>query len=206
MRNVQHGRRRWLILTTIGLAVGLPGGLALGAPLEVLVGAMIVTPLMLGLSGLLLGGSQWVALRDRLPGSTRWIGLSALGFAVGFTAAVVLVEQGGAWLTGEPTRMATTGPLGLAVSLVVIGLIGGGTLGLAQSLAVRGVDGAVRAWTATSAVGLTVAFLFGMGVAALTGGMASGAGLSLFLLTSGLVYAALTGRAIERIVATPRSP
>ncbi len=200
MGDMSHGRTRWLVASTLGLAVGIPGGLALGAPLEVIVGAMLVTPLMLGLSGLLLGGSQWLALKDRMPGVVRWIGLTALGFAVGFTVAVVLVEQGGERLTGEPMRLATAGTFGLAASLVVMGVVGGSTLGLAQSLAVRGVEGAMRTWTVASATGLTVGFLVGMGLATAAGGMGTAPGLVLFLLSSGAVYAGLTGRALQRIV------
>lgn len=63
---------RWIALSTVGLAVGIPGGLVLGAPAEVIVGAMIVTPVMLALSGLFLGAFQWIVLRRVLTRPARW--------------------------------------------------------------------------------------------------------------------------------------
>ena len=191
---------RWLLASTVGLAVGIPAGLALGAPLEVIVGAMIVTPLMLALCGLFLGTSQWIALRGVLPQPTRWVPLTIVGFAAGLTIAVVAVETGGALLTGSPVRIATADTLGLLASVLVVGGFGGALLGVTQALALRHCPGALAKWAKASAVGLASGFGTGALMASALGGMMSGVGVVVFLVVSGPIYAAITGRTLRTMV------
>lgn len=190
---------KWILASTLGLLVGIPAGVAIGAPLELIVGMMIITPLMLGLIGLFVGASQSFALDRRLTGKAKWVGLTVLGFAVGFTIALVLVEQAGIWITGSPLRMSSAGPVDLALAFVALGLIGGGVVGASQSWAMRDVHGAGLRWTASSALGLTAGFLAGLAGALLFGGMSNPVGGIVFLAVSALVYSAWTGRALLRI-------
>ena len=199
MDDVRVTVSQWLAASTIGIVVGVPGGLALGAPLEVLVGAMVITPLMLGLSGLLLGTSQWIAIRPVLRSPRRWVLLTMLGFAVGFTISVVAVEQIGALLTGEPIRISSAGLWELVVSMLVVGGLGGALLGLIQSLAFSDPRGFWTRWTSASALGLGGGFLVGCLVATAVGGVMSIPGVVVFFVTSGVVYSLVTVRALARL-------
>src|SRR4030095_4165892 len=100
-RNEGRGiRLRWTLASAAGLAVGLVAALALGAPIETVVGAMLVTPIMTGIVGAVFGTSQWVLLRRRLENARWWIPASAVGLGLGLAGGVVLVEQVGRALTG----------------------------------------------------------------------------------------------------------
>lgn len=191
---------RWIIGTALGLAVGLPAGVALGAPLEVVVGMMLVTPVMLGLVGAILGASQWVALRGRIERAWLWIVGSAAGFGIGMTAGVVLVENVGRMVTGAPVRLSTSGTLGLAISLVVLGVLGGIAAGGAQWFYLRRYCRPSPAWILTSAAALPAAWLLGLGVATLaSGGILNPVGLLLFLVVAGLMFGILTSRALPQL-------
>lgn len=193
-------RSKWIWASTFGLAVGIPAGLVLGAPLEVVVGAMIVTPLILALCGVVLGTSQWMVLRGLLPRAGRWVALTALGSALGLTISVVTVEMAGVLLTGTPTRIAGSGVVGLLVSVVVVGGLGGSVLGVTQALALRAYPGATRKWGTASGAGLALGFGTGAVVAMVLGGITSAAGTVAFLLVSGLTYSVVTGETLRALV------
>ena len=61
---------RWTVLCGLGLAGGLAVGLGLAAPVEAVVGMMLVTPVILALAGSMFGAAQWLAL-GRNRGSAR---------------------------------------------------------------------------------------------------------------------------------------
>lgn len=199
MGGVRALTSRWLVASTIGLVVGVPGGLALGAPLEVLVGAMVITPLMLGISGLFLGTSQWLAIRGFLPKPGRWVPLTTLGFAIGLTTSVVAVEQIGARLSDDPVRLGTAGFAELVLSVVVVGGLGGALLGLIQSLAFSDARRIWSRWTSASALGLGGGFLAGALIASSVGGVMSIPGVVVFLVASGLVYSLITLRTLASL-------
>src|SRR5687768_15877395 len=94
-RVVSDQRVRWVVFSGIGLTAGLGIGLGLSAPIEALVGMVIVTPVVLAIAGSLLGTSQSLAMwrfdRPRL----FWIGATAIGFAAGMTLGIVFVEMAG---------------------------------------------------------------------------------------------------------------
>ncbi len=197
MHTSQWSRRDWILASALGLGVGIPAGLALGAPLEVLVGGMLVTPLMTGLAGALLGTAQWAVVCRNFAAAGSWVAHTAFGSAIGFTFALVLVEKGGGWLTGSPVRMTTTGTYGLVVALAVLGLVGGGAVGFSQAIFLRKLGEPSANWTGVSAVGVAAGLLVGFGVSSLvTGELGEPLGLAVFFGVAGLVYGAVTGTAL----------
>lgn len=191
---------RWIIGTALGLSIGLPAGLALGAPLEVVVGMMLVTPVMLGLVGAILGASQWVALRRRVERAWLWILASAVGLGIGMTAGVVLVENVGRLITGAPVRLATAGTLGVAIAILVLGVLGGIAAGSAQWFYLRRYCRPSAAWILTSGTALPAAWLLGLAVATLAfGGIMNPLGLLLFLTVAGVTFGVLTWRALPQL-------
>lgn len=190
----------WILASASGLAVGLPAGLVLGAPLEIVVGMMLVTPVMLGLTGAVLGTSQWLVLREVLERSWLWIVTSAVGLGMGMTAGVVVVETVGRMITGGQVRLVSVGSAGLAVSFAAIGILGGITMGLAQWLHLRRQTAASAKWIVVNGIALPSGFLAGLLVATLGfGGMLNPAGAICFLLVSGSVYGGMTFRAMRQI-------
>src|SRR5688572_12967935 len=90
---VTQQRVRWVLFSGVGLALGLALGLGLADTIQELVGMMLVTPVVLGIAGTLLGTSQSVAMwrfdRPRLA----WIAATGIGLALGMTLGIVAVEM-----------------------------------------------------------------------------------------------------------------
>src|ERR1700686_1400712 len=100
-----HGEGfQWVGLTVLGLVGGLALALPLGVPIFAVLGAMVGTPIVLGIVGLGLGTAQGPIIRRRFSPSWWWLVVSALGMALGLTAGVTLVEQIGRALTGGPVN------------------------------------------------------------------------------------------------------
>src|SRR5262249_62326798 len=99
----------WTVLTVGGWAAGLGAGLLLGAPIQVVVGMMLVTPAVTVLAGGVLGTGQWLALR-RWRDTGWWVPATAIGLGAGLTIGVTLVEQLGRWLTGGPGNLVRLTP------------------------------------------------------------------------------------------------
>ncbi len=99
-------------------------GFPAGGALTILLTGPVDAPLPALLGGLLaggiVGGAQWLALRDRLPDAAWWIPATALAHAAGLTAGSALV--------GYQTGMA---------QLAVQGAVTGLALGIAQGLLLR---------------------------------------------------------------------
>ncbi len=192
----------WWLASALGLALGIPAGLALGAPLEVVVGMVLVTPIMLGMVGAIVGTSQWLVLRRQLARAGWWVAVTAVGLSAGLTTAVVVIEKGGALLTGGPVRLATTGLGGLAAAVALLGILGGIALGIAQWLYLRRRTRATAGWIWSNTLALTAGLLLGLGLASLVfGDVRSLAGAAAFLVSSGLVFGLITARALPRAVA-----
>src|SRR5262245_28230639 len=108
MTEAERGRglaARWVFLCGLGLAAGLSVGLGLAAPVQALVGMMLVTPVVLALAGSMFGAAQWLAIWRAPRAGARWVGASALGLGVGMTAGIVLVEALGRAITGGQVRL-----------------------------------------------------------------------------------------------------
>ncbi len=192
---------RWVVLSALGLVVGIAAGLGLAGQIEALVGMVLVTPVMLALAGSLFGASQWLAVWRWHRAGVRWVAASAAALGVGMTLGVVLVEVVGRAITGEQMRLVGGGPAGRVLSLAVIGTLTGLAVGATQRIALRPYGGAPAGWTGRC----TAAFGAGLpagGLAAdlLIGGLGSPAGFATFLGVTGLVVGLATAQAAKRAV------
>lgn len=194
-------RWRWTLSSALGLALGLVAALALGAPIETLVGAMLVTPILTGIVGAVLGTSQWVVLRRRLEGARWWIPASAAGLGLGLAGGIVLVEQIGRAVTGGQINVRTLSVPERAASMALVGLVSGLALGAAQWLILRrrpGIAGRKWFW------GITLAFTVSLCASSLLadlvfGGLAALPGFIGFVLAAGLLIGAMTASQAARL-------
>lgn len=190
----------WMLWSAAGLALGLVAALALGAPLETVLGAMLVTPALTSIVGAFLGTSQWVLLRRRMDNARWWIPASAAGLGLGLTAGVVLVEQVGRLITGGQVSLGTLDVLTRAGSVAVVGLVGGVCLGAAQWLVLRSLSPAARSWTWATTLSLGAAFLIGsLAADLLFGGLMAPVGFIAFVVVTALLAGALTSRPLARL-------
>jgi hypothetical protein len=163
---------RWL---AVGLAFPVAGyiGWGVGGRVDAVDAALVGG----ALTGAGLGAVQWWAAKGALGRAAAWIGVSAVGYAVGLAA--------GAALVGYDTDLG---------SLAVMGLVSGAALGAAQGLALarHGSRGLALPW----AVAMPV--LFALGWIASTGigvdvddqfTVFGAAGAIVFTLLSGLLLA-----------------
>ncbi|HSS77542.1 MAG TPA: hypothetical protein VLV54_12455 [Thermoanaerobaculia bacterium] len=200
-------RLRWTLLSAAGLAIGLIAALALGAPIQAVVGGMLVTPILTSMVGAIFGTSQWVLLRRRLASARWWIPASAVGLGLGLALGVVLVEQTGRAITGGQVHVATLGSLSRALSMTVVGLVSGAALGAAQWLVLRSRRAVAWRWFLISALGLGGALLVAsLATDLLFGGLRSPLGLAGFVLVAGLVAGAATSKAFVGLVESPARP
>ena len=192
---------RWVLLSGIGLAAGLVIGLVVAAPIEGLVGMMLVTPIMLAIAGSILGTSQSLAMWRLDRRQVLWIGATGAGFAVGMTIGIVAVEAIGRAITGEQMRLVALSPAARSLGLALIGLLTGLAVGLAQGLVLR-ESRMARRWVLLSAVGFGVGLPGGGLVAdAAVGGLASLPGIAIFLVAAGLITGAVTATGAVRATA-----
>ena len=181
-----------MLLTTVGLGGGIAAALALGGPVQRVVGMMLVTPILTSLVGAVLGTAQAVQRRRM---RWQWVVATTVGTGIGLAAGVVVVEQGGRFLTGQALRVAGLTPLMRAGSFLVVGAVAGLLLGVAQWLVVRRERPRVKNWVTATTAGLAVAFAASSVVVdGLLGGMRSPAGGLAFVLLAGVVFGALTSR------------
>lgn len=193
-------RLRWTLLSALGLSLGIVAALVLGAPIEAVVGMMLVTPVLTGLVGAVLGTSQWVVLRRRIANARWWIPASAAGLGIGLAAGVVLVEQIGRAVTGGQVSIGSLDSGTRALSMAVVGLVSGICLGAAQRLVLRSGPGISRGWLGMSTLGLGAALVAGsLAADFIFGGLKSPAGLFGFVLVAGLVAGAITSRPLARL-------
>lgn len=176
---------RWMGATLVGLVVGFigsftavdaivgPGGPeAVGIPFEV------AFPVVLGVTGAVVGTFQWLAVRRRVPLPPTWIPATATGLLL----ATLVVMQ-----TPEGTTLPTAVAWGAVHSLMVAVAVGG-----LQWLAIRDAD-PHRRWLAASLAGWLTAGIAGDIVAWLTDG-----GLGMIVILA--VWAALTGPVLHRLL------
>jgi hypothetical protein len=183
----------WTTLTMVGLAGGLAAGLLLGRPLEAIVGMMLVTPIVTGLVGCVLGLSQVVYLRSSLERAILWVVATCLGLAIGLAGGVILIEQAGTAILGHRPHLFQLSPSVRALCLMALGLIAGAVLGLAQRLVLRRSRLRVTHWASLSAIALGTAFgISSLVVDAMNGGFGSTAGAITFVVLASAVYGAVS--------------
>ncbi|MGH9363272.1 MAG: hypothetical protein ACRD2T_15280 [Thermoanaerobaculia bacterium] len=191
---------RWTVLTTVGLAAGLVAALAAGGPVEAVVGMLLAMPVVTGIVGLVLGGTQWLELRRRVRPAGRWIAASAVGLSIGLLGGVAIVEQIGRAVTGGQVSLRTMGSGWVIASFAVVGVVSGLLLGLMQWLAFRrfGLPGAF--WVATSTLAMSAALFAGALVAeTVTRGVMTPGGFALFALLAGAILGAISGRRLRSV-------
>ncbi len=193
---------RWILLCGVGLGAGLSVGLGVSAPIEAVVGMMLVAPIVMVIAGSLLGAVQWLAVWRSPRAGALWVGASALGFGLGMTLGVVALELIGRAFTGEQLRLVTMDPVGRFFGLALAGTMAGLAVGAAQRVALRRVTAISGRWILMSAAG------FGLGLPAgsltadlLLGGLRSPGGFAAFLGVAGLVIGALTVKGAQGIAA-----
>jgi hypothetical protein len=139
METLTHTRRSGQLRTALSWLptfLGFPlGGLAA----KLIVGPVdSITPAIIGgaITGAVLGGAQWLALRRRGLSPMPWIAATTVGLAIGLGAGAHVVDY-----ATTTTALATQGAL--------CGLV----LGLAQGLVLKGQLGRIAwAWPAALAV------------------------------------------------------
>ena len=192
---------RWTVLCGLGLAGGLAVGLGLAAPVEAVVGMMLVTPVILALAGSMFGAAQWLAL-GRNPGfGASWVATSGIGLGIGMTIGIVLVEMLGQALTGEPMRLQALDMLGRLGGLTFIGAFAGLGLGAAQWLTLRPAAPMARRWIVLCVAGFGAGLPAGSLAAELVGGLQSPVGFAAFLGVAGLTLGVFTARGGAAIAA-----
>ena len=97
----------WTLATTLGMLIGyLPLALVVGS-LDLGV-ARVIVPII---SGILLGLAQWLVLRPYISKSHYWILNHAVGWVVGFTLGLFVVQ------------LLSKTPLGMLLGFISFGLI-----------------------------------------------------------------------------------
>lgn len=190
----------WTLLSALGLSLGIIAALVFGDPIGAVVGMILVTPVLTGLVGTVLGTSQWIVLRRRIANARWWIPATAAGLGIGLAAGVVLVEQIGRVLTGGQVNVRSMDVSTRALSMAVVGLVSGLCLGAAQKLVLRSRSAIGWSWLGMSTLGLGVALVAGsLAADFLFGGLASPAGFIGFVLVAGLVAGAITSKPLVRL-------
>ena len=130
-----------------------------------------------------------------------WVIATIVGVGIGLAAGVVVVEQGGRFITGQAMNVVRLTPLMCAFSLFVVGSVAGTVLGVAQWLVLRRETVRIRNWVSATAAGLASGFcISSLVVDVLIGGIASPLGVLSFVLVAGVVFGLLTGRPLRHAV------
>lgn len=203
MNSSQAERLQWIALTVLGLVAGLALALPLGVPIFAIAGAMVGTPIVLGIVGLSLGTAQRPIIRRHLSSSRWWVLASTLGMALGLTAGVILVEQVGRAIVGGPVNFRMLSVTARAMSFGTIGLLAGGSLGLAQWLVLRRHTQNCKRWVLVNAwslgAGLACSSLLADALMVRPGSLVS----AFILLVVGSTFAgAYTAKALVEIFST----
>lgn len=182
---------RWMLLTTVGLGVGMVAGFALGAPTVAIVGMMLVVTVIGAILGGVSGAVQSFGLPPGLRRRGAWILATTAGMAIGFTAGTV---------GGEQLGLEKGNPAHEALFIAILGLVTGAFAGLAQFWVLRGRVSRAGIWVPASALASGVGFLIGgLAAVALVGGFRSLAGLAIVGLTGGLLSGAFGGLVLGRL-------
>ena len=207
MHRCQTERLYWPVLTVLGLLAGLALALPLGVPIFAVLGAMLGTPVVLGIVGVGLGTAQWPVIRRHISSSGWWIVASTLGMAVGLTLGVTLVEQIGRAIVHGPINFRILSVPARAASFGTIGLVAGAALGLAQWLVLRRHAANCTLWIRVNALSLAAGLASGSFLAdVVVPRSGSFASTTILFLIPGATAAVSTARALSLVFATQRTP
>lgn len=198
--NIRSTVSRWTTLTAMGLVGGIGAALVLGGPIQFVVGMMLVTPIVTGVVGAVLGGAQWLHLRHIMARAGWWIGATIPGMALGLSGGVVVVEQTGRLLLGHRPDVVHLTILQRAASFAVLGAITGAIVSGFQWLVLRAQLPAVKGWVVTTTVALFVAFVASsLLVDLVVGGFQSARGVIVFIGVTGLIFGGITSQPLLRV-------
>jgi hypothetical protein len=185
--------------TAIGFSAGRAISLAIGYAVDISKVWALSFVFGFAIAGALVGLTQWLVLKTKIPQSSWWILASSLGGAVGSTVAVVVSNA-----VYGAVNLALFGTLNLAVVWAVSGAVGGAMGGVAggalvgfvQWLVLKGTIPRSGRWILVSSLGWAAGNAVAAAIDLPTLGAVS-SGLTWTL--SGAVYGAITGRIfIER--------
>ena len=176
----------WTFATALGMIVGyLPLALLVGS-LDLGV-ALVIVPII---SGTLLGLAQWLVLRPYITKSYDWILNQAVGWVVGFTLGLFVVQ------------LLSKTPLGMLVGFMAFGLI----VALFQYPILRREIPHLVSWIVANVIGWTLgAFLSQLVASAFFQNSLPTTFTSVLVSVgiTGLVAGAITALAFIRIVRQP---
>jgi len=176
----------WTFATALGMIVGyLPLALLVGS-LDLGV-ALVIVPII---SGTLLGLAQWLVLRPYITKSYDWILNQAVGWVVGFTLGLFVVQ------------LLSKTPLGMLVGFMAFGLI----VALFQYPILRREIPHLVSWIVANVIGWTLgAFLSQLMASAFFQNSLPTTFTSVLISVgiTGLVAGAITALAFIRIVRQP---
>lgn len=176
----------WTFATALGMIVGyLPLALLVGS-LDLGV-ALVIVPII---SGTLLGLAQWLVLRPYITKSYDWILNQAVGWVVGFTLGLFVVQ------------LLSKTPLGMLVGFMAFGLI----VALFQYPILRREIPHLVSWIVANVIGWTLgAFLSQLMASAFFQNSLPTTFTSVLISVgiTGLVAGAITALALIRIVRQP---
>lgn len=178
----------WTIATAVGMLLGFLPALIL-VPLVDLWLLRILLPLW---AGFLVGVFQWLSLRGYLTHSVDWIANGGLGWALGFSIGLLLIQTLG------------QNPFGAFLSYILFGLI----IALVQWPVLRREIPNMIYWVAASIIGWALgAYLSTWLLNLIAGGAPISQALSTAFIsgTTGLIAGAITGIALVWEVRQPES-
>ena len=126
----------WTLATALGMLIGY-------LPLAFLVGSLdlgiarLIVPIV---TGILLGTAQWLVLRPYVSNSADWILNHAVGWVVGFSLGLFVVQ------------MLSTTPLGMLVGFIAFGVI----VALFQYPVLRREIPHISTWMLANVIGWTL--------------------------------------------------
>jgi hypothetical protein len=153
----------WVLLTTIGYAVGMGLDQALysttSTALSGVAAGLGSVALYGAIAGAFSGALQALLLRGRIERPLLWVLASMAGGAVGFMLGTVTSEVASNAI-GIHLDVYTTG----AIIQIVFGAFSGAGIGLAQWLLIRGKIQNAAVWVPANIFGLTLGFSIPVGV------------------------------------------
>ena len=176
----------WTLATTLGMLIGylplafLVGSLDLGV-------ARVIVPII---TGILLGLAQWLVLRPYVSNSYNWIFNHAVGWVVGFTLGLFVVQ------------LLSKTPLGMLVGFMLFGVI----VALFQYPVLRREIPHLSTWILANVIGWTLGAYLSQLAAGVFFQNSVPTTFTSVLVTvgiTGLVAGAITGLALIWIVRQP---
>jgi hypothetical protein len=176
----------WTLATTLGMLIGyLPLAFVVGS-LDLGI-ARVIVPII---SGVLLGLAQWLVLRPYISKSFDWILNHAVGWVVGFTLGLFVVQQ-----------LSKT-PVGMLLGFVIFGVI----VAVFQYPVLRREIPHLGTWILANVIGWTLgAYLSQLAAGVFFQNSAPTTFTSVLVTVgiTGLVAGAITALALIRIVRQP---